>query len=131
MRLLPKDHAMDDMEIYTYAAVVLKIKHFRGVFMRDTLPENFWINECAVVNLDSIEGPGTHWVAYCKKQDNVYYFDSFGNLPPPIELIQYFGNNRICYNNINYQQINTFICGQLCLMFLYKFQQIFLNKKII
>lgn len=129
MSLLPKDHhAMSEFDIFAYANV-LKIKHFRGIFMRDTMPERCWVNECGVVNLDSIEGPGTHWVAYCKMQDIVYYFDSFGNLPPPIELIQYFGNNRIFYNNFNYQKFNTVICGQLCLVFLCKIQQKFLNKK--
>lgn len=123
--MLPKSRAMDEMDIYTYANA-LKIKHFRGVYMRDALPDRYWTNECAVVNLDSIQGPGTHWIAYCKKQHIVYYFDSFGNLPPPFELASYFGNNnKIYYNNYNYQKFNTFICGQLCLIFLYNFNKYF------
>jgi hypothetical protein len=123
--MLPHDRAMDEADIYTFASI-LKIKHFRGVFMRDTLPERPWINESAIVNLDSIQGPGTHWIAYCKKQNTVYYFDSFGNLSPPLELINYFGNKiKIYYNYNNYQKFNTFICGQLCLIFLYNFNKIF------
>lgn len=111
---LPKNRAMDEYDIYSSVAM-LKIKHFRGIFMRNTLPKKPRIDECAVVNLDSSEGPGTHWVAYCKRQHKVYYFDSFGNLPPPLEVINYFGNNaQIYYNHNNYQNFNTFICGQLC-----------------
>lgn len=87
--------------------------------MRDRLPGKPWVDECGVVNLDSIRGPGTHWVAYCKKQYDVYYYDSFGNLPPPRELCKYFGSEtNIYYNYMKYQDFNTFICGQLCLTFL-------------
>lgn len=104
----------------------MKINHFRGVFMRDRLPTNPHVNECAVVNLDSIDGVGTHWVAYCKKKDDVYYFDSFGNLAPPLELLEYFGSDSsIHFNSDQFQSYNTFVCGQLCLKFLDN-----INKKL-
>lgn len=94
--------------------------------MRDRLPKNALSNECAIVNLDSIHGPGTHWVAYCKNKNDVYYYDSFGNLPPPPELLTYFGSDsKIYFNYFKYQDFNTFICGQLCLTFLND-----INKKL-
>lgn len=95
--------------------------------MRDNLPRKCRKNECAVINLDSIKGPGTHWVAYGKRNKEVYYFDSFGDLQPPNELIIYFGSDihHIFYNYINYQKYDSVICGQLCITFLYHF-----NKKI-
>ena len=68
----------------------LKIKHYRGNYMRDTLPNKIKQNECGVVNLDSIKGPGTHYVCYYKNKSTHIYFDSFG-LPPPQELIKYIG----------------------------------------
>ena len=72
----------------------LKIKHFRGVFMRDGLPEKSNNHEVGIVNLDSSTGTGTHWVCYKKIKDNNYYFDSFG-LDPPKEIISYLkGNNK-------------------------------------
>ena len=40
----------------------LKIKNFRGVFMRDTLPDNLDDEECGIVNLDLSKNKGTHWV---------------------------------------------------------------------
>lgn len=93
--------------------------------MRDDLPKKCNKNECGVVNLDSSEGPGTHWVAYGKRDQEIYYYDSFGDLPPPKELISYFGSDvHIYYNYLNYQKYDTVVCGQLCITFLYHF-----NKK--
>jgi len=62
--------------------------------MRDALPiSGAHRNESGIVNLDDAMGPGTHWVAYAKRNNRVMYFDGFGNLRPPKELMQYFGNN--------------------------------------
>lgn len=57
--------------------------------MRNTLPKFSNKNECAIFNLDSSEGHGTHGVAHKKHGNEVEYFDSFGNLKPPKELINY------------------------------------------
>lgn len=86
--------------------------------MRDTLPSAPKENESAIVNLDSSFGNGTHWVCYKKVKDIVYYFDSFGNLKPPRELLQYFGNCDIYYNYERKQNFNSVVCGHLCLQFL-------------
>lgn len=94
------------------------IKHFRGVFMRDKLPKKPRRNESGIVNLDISKGPGTHWVAYKKYGDKVQYFDSFGNLQPPLELIRYFCGSEIKYNYTQYQNYNTWNCGHLCIKFL-------------
>lgn len=92
--------------------------------MRDKLPKKVWKNECGIVNLDISSGSGTHWTAYYKRTNKlnknyVEYFDSFGNLRPPPEIISYLGN-RICYNHTPYQTYNTVNCGHLCLDFLCK-----------
>lgn len=98
----------------------MKIPHFRGVFMRNDLPNRRpWKYESAIINLDDKDGPGTHWVAYKKKADEIIYFDSFGNLRPPQDLINYLGAGSIVkYNYENYQKYDTIICGHLCLKFL-------------
>lgn len=95
-----------------------KINHFRGVFARDDLPKIPHDIESGILNLDTTLGEGTHWVAYYKNRNKIYYFDSFGDLPPPIELQNYFKGKTIKYNYQNYQKYNTFICGHLCLEFL-------------
>lgn len=90
--------------------------------MRDSLPlsppKKY---ESGIINLDTLKGPGTHWVAYKKIRDYVLYFDSFGSLKPPIELVRYLGPKcKIVYNPEAYQTYNTVNCGHLCLEFLYK-----------
>lgn len=90
--------------------------------MRDSLPSKINEHECGVVNLDSVSGKGTHWVCYKKHGFNVQYFDSFGNLKPPLELQRYF-NSGPYYTQVNYnyfpiQKEDQVNCGHLCLNFL-------------
>ena len=87
--------------------------------MRTALPTaGAYRNESGIVNLDNAEGSGTHWVAYAKRGDRAIYFDSFGNLRPPKELVQYLDVKRIEYNHTPYQRYDQSNCGQLCLRFL-------------
>ena len=39
----------------------LGIKNLRGIYSRDQLPQKIK-KECGIINLDDIQGPGTHWV---------------------------------------------------------------------
>lgn len=56
-------------------------------------------NEGGIVNLDDICDADTHCVAYVKHGHCVKSFDSFGNLRPPKELIDYFGKHAIIKYN--------------------------------
>lgn len=113
---------MTNVDLLKYVKL-LKIPHFRGIFMRDTLPARIHTVEAGIVNQDIDSGRGTHWTAYVKNKNKITYFDSFGNLKPPLELIRYFhssgSGNKIVYNNDRYQSLNAYNCGHLCLMFLY------------
>lgn len=88
--------------------------------MRDNLPNSRpWKYESMIVNHDSIENNGTHWTCFVKTCNDVFYFDSFGNLPPPLELIKYLGSECSLYiNTKQYQKFDTIICGHLCLSFI-------------
>jgi hypothetical protein len=73
--------------------------------------------------LDSTSGVGTHWVAYRKNKSEVTYYDSFGDLPPPTELVQYLRTGKeaskvIYYTYDRQQDFDTVWCGHLCLKFL-------------
>lgn len=117
-KLILPNQALSNKALLQYAAC-LKIPFFRGVFMKDNLPRDIKINETGVVNLDNSEGPGTHWVCYKKLGKTVFYYDSFGNLPPPKELVHYFNPaDHIYYNYTRQQPSDTSICGHLCLEFL-------------
>ena len=104
-------------------AKYMRIPFFRGVFMHNALPSSPRVDESSIINLDDANGPGTHWVAYVKRGERAIYFDSFGNLRPPKELVQYLKKNvtSIEYNRASYQRYDQSICGQLCLRFLQTF----------
>lgn len=87
--------------------------------MLDTLPKRPWKNESAVVNLGKNDTDGTHWVCYSKRGKKVLYFDSFGDLPPPDELVDYLDGSDIKYNYERQQKFNETNCGALCIKFLY------------
>ena len=116
----------------TNLAKELKIKDFRGVFMRDTLPRRINNKECGVLNLDMSKNKGTHWVCYYKNNyRGCYYFDSFG-LDPPIELWNYLNSQKIELSTFQIQKFNTHHCGYYCLLFLkltekYDFKEIVLD----
>lgn len=119
-QLIIPNRALSNHDLFKYVSC-LKIPFFRGVFMRDNLPSVMLKNESGIVNLDNSIGPGTHWVCYKKLGPTVYYFDSFGNLPPPKELLKYFRSAKhILYNYEREQPDDTSICGHLCLEFLTK-----------
>jgi hypothetical protein len=84
--------------------------------MRDSLPNKINKIEVGIVNLDSKNNKGTHWVAYYKKNEKCYYFDSFG-LDPPIEIKNYLEHDIIT-STFQIQDLNTNYCGHLCLFFL-------------
>ena len=84
--------------------------------MRDDLPSKINSNECGVVNLDSKNSTGTHWVAYFKKANKCIYFDSFG-LPAPLEIERYLGRPYMS-QTFQLQDANDVICGHLCVFVL-------------
>ena len=74
-----------ELEVY---AIKLRIKNFRGVFMRDNLPKTQYQQECGIMNLNTSHQPGSHWVCYYKDNGKRVYFDSFGHVTP-IEIQKY------------------------------------------
>lgn len=117
----------------------LKIPHFYGVFMRDTLSKcakktrrlkSPSKRECWILNHASSRSNGTHWTALARNGKVAFYFDSFGKLPPPFEVVDYlrkYGDDsaddhiHLYYNVKQYQSYGSNICGHLCLKFLYDF----------
>lgn len=83
------------------------LPHFRGVFMRDKLPKRCRKYECGVINLDNDVGPGTHWVSYWKENKTCYYFDSFGDLQPFQEFLQYINGNSNANTNLQFTLITN------------------------
>ena len=121
---IPVDKGLTNLQLDNYAQE-LKIPNFRGVFMRDTLPRKGRSNECGIVNFNTSEQPGSHWVCYYKDPDRRIYFDSFGQITP-MEIQKYLKTKRefevgkgvIQRNTDIVQHINTHVCRHLCLFVL-------------
>ena len=99
----------------------LKIRNFRGVFLRDELPKKPRKNECGIMNLDDSSGKGTHYVAWFKKNNQKYYFDSYG-IQAANEMIKYLGH-PLYYNTERIQPDDEVFCGHLCLFVLKKLDE--------
>lgn len=94
--------------------------------MRNTLPKKVKRIECGILNLDINEG--THWTCFLKKNAQAVYFDSFGNLRPPKELVLYLNSSgpcKILYNHDRFQKYNAVNCGHLVLNFLFEYSKPF------
>ena len=93
--------------------------------MRDTLPLQPFSVECGIVNFNTSNQPGSHWVcSYCNKTDRIY-FDSYGQITP-VEIQRYLktgsefdrGKKVIQRNTYIVQAASTQVCGHLCLFVL-------------
>ena len=121
---IPSDKGLTNVDIESYVKK-LKIPHFRGVFMRDTLPTNPKKVECAIVNLNTSSEIGSHWVCLVKIGKSRIYFDSFGQ-DVPLEIMKYLKTSKeykngvavIARNTDIVQRVNTHVCGHLCLFVL-------------
>ncbi len=108
--------ALSNVDIEKYVKL-LKIKKFKGCYMRDELKKLSCNDiECRVLNLNLSNESGSHWTCWFKLKNDKYYFNSFG-LPPPKELIDYLGS-PILYSTFQLQGINDQNCGKWCLVIL-------------
>lgn len=90
-------------------------KSFGGVFPSDALGKP--TKKCYIINLDTSNNPGSHWVAvYFGKEP--FYFDSFA-FPPTLNSIKRFLGKKYKYNKKKMQSIYSLSCGHFCLYFLY------------
>lgn len=73
---------------------------------------------CGVVNMDLSTGPGTHFTCYFNhpKDKFVYYFDSYGTVPPIlVENYLKTSGKIISYNTSQLQPIASVLCGYYCI----------------
>src|SRR6267154_4260569 len=115
MNRIPES-ALSNVDIAKYVKL-LKIKNFRGCYMRNELSNVKSKNkECGVLNLNVSHEPGSHWTCWFKLNENKYYFNSFG-LPPPKELVDYLGS-PILYSTFKLQELLDQNFGKSCLKIL-------------
>jgi hypothetical protein len=100
-------------------------KHFEGVYPLNKLPFLHWRSRKPlglIVNTDTADLPGKHWVACLLLPDGRgECFDSFGQIPPP--RVQFWMNKHCLrswtYNRITFQSPLSTLCGAYCIYYLY------------
>jgi hypothetical protein len=88
--------------------------------MKDELPfGDPFENECGIINLENSNRSGSHWTAWYKTNNEKFYFDSYGDAKPPLELVNYLGKDNLFYNARRVQDFDDPpVCGHLCLLVL-------------
>lgn len=85
-----------------------------------TVPKSQRKNKFYIINLDGVEGGGTHWTCLSTFKNYEYYFDPFGVIAP--NIIKRFKNDlkikKLYYNDIQYQSKRSTICGWFVLAWL-------------
>lgn len=111
---------IDTQQLHSIATKL--IPDFIGVYAIDDLPKtNKHGDYSLIVNTDTQNLPGTHWLAVIVRSDKEgYVFDSFGG-PPPLQLQNWL--NQHCANwSTNLRQVQSVdsnLCGYYCIYFLW------------
>ena len=124
-----------------------RCKNFIGVFSVDNLPLNRLVLPCCLItNLSKSNEKGTHFVAiYISSKDQLFYFDSFGFLPPIwnkplLHFLKPWLEKNQFQTVLSHpiQDFNSLFCGWYCaafcliisnkLMSIKQFIQLFKNK---
>jgi hypothetical protein len=96
---------------------------FIGVFPLDKLPplSSIVSGNSFIVNTQSSNLPGMHWLAVFVTQSQMRVFDPLGASSYPNQLVDYLHRNnerRVFYNRRVIQDPRTSLCGQHCLRWL-------------
>lgn len=100
------------------------VQSFQGVYSRNNLPStSVPYPSIFIVNTDSVNGPGEHWVAIVlESKSSGIFFDSFGKSPIYYgqELAAFMNNNVIAYKHFTntVQSSTSSRCGLFVLTFL-------------
>ena len=88
------------------------------MFPLDKLPY-FPVNKALIVNTQTSNLGGEHWIAVYHKPANILVFDPLGFYYPQM-LVSHLSiiSNPIVYNKVRIQNPFTKTCGQHCLLWL-------------
>jgi len=126
------------IELREIAEKLFSPTEFLNVYSLDTLPKTSgpFYDTSLIINTDTHNLPGQHWVAIHARKDEAYYFDSFGQ-PPPTTIATWLSKyySKWTSNTRQVQSINSNFCGYFCIHFLYfakqsYFKNIELNRLV-
>lgn len=100
-----------------------KDKLFVGTFPCDQIPNITRRPATIIVNTDTSEKPGEHWIAiHLKRNGKGRYFDSYGLKPFNQHILKFLYEacrNGFKYNPVTLQtpDVSSFTCGHYCILF--------------
>ena len=110
---------MDNFQLNYLGKKYLGEKYL-GTFPLNSPPYTLKSNTCFIINTQSSNLPGEHWLAVNITYTKIELFDPFG-LYYPSPLVDYLtrSGKRVIFNKIQYQDFNTNLCGLYCLKWLF------------
>ena len=99
----------------------LSIRSYLGTYPCDKAPNlsSALHPSSYIINLDSSQSPGSHWVSIYIKRNCVLYFDSYGRRPSEeLNITLKSANKKVIYSNKRIQSFNSIFCGYFCVAFI-------------
>jgi hypothetical protein len=99
---------------------------FHGVYASNQIKKLTDAKPYCILNLDSSDQPGSHWIAIAKQKKNTYVHDSFGRTATEIiPNLRYSGNGKIINADTSdkEQKVTEFNCGAQACAFIYIFDK--------
>ena len=94
---------------------------YLGCFSSDNYPKTLNEFEFFIVNKDSSEEKGSHWMLVISGEKEVEFFDSCGTDEEFVKKFLRFKQQTVCvFNKTPVQPINSNSCGQFCIFFAHK-----------
>ena len=91
---------------------------YHGVYCKDTLPLDLQTGFYVVNLQDHDDGNGTHWCALNYQHPVSVWFDPFGIICPADIEDLITGRNKLIYNSVQIQDINSSACGWFCIAYI-------------
>ena len=134
---------LSNSDLYSIC-IKLKLK-LNGIYMKDEIPNDLKEGNY-IINLENSNQSGSHWTCFIKDKDDIFYYDSFGIVPPQnLYNIALKNSLNLYYIDKHDQNLEATSCGWWVVSFLYymnntngnmlnnmkKFDKKFNNKKTI
>jgi len=97
---------------------LIKNNNFIGVYMADEIPimKN---NDCLIMNTDPYKKSGVHWCSLIKKNNQIFFYDSFNRDYKKLSKFWVNKNWLLINHKMPEESIYSSDCGQLSCAFLY------------
>ena len=74
-------------------------------------------NQSTIINLQDSNQVGSHWTCYRKRNDKIFYFDSYGVAYIPDVIKNQYPNHKFISNIYRIQSMDSNQCGRFCILF--------------